>query len=240
MLKRLYGPGRMGHPNIAYPKIHAKTKEEKRAVFIPGGASADARDPRTEKKKVVVAAPRRVKESREVFAIDGVRRRRASAVIEEQLAGLRRENEAYRPARTRASSTEAEKMRLQEKFQFGGGKALPEEMLQGAGPIPSEARQAEREQKRVQKEWQARRGLSQDVRPETTEKTDVRTNLIDHISDEIQDRQNYLNGLKALGQKPNDNTRHIQLEIDLRHNELQQLLSSSSSTNNNKNQSSSG
>jgi len=52
--------------------------------------------------------------------------------------------------------------RLAEKFEFGGGKALPEEMTGPVMPIPSEARWKASEERRVAQVMRRRKGLPED------------------------------------------------------------------------------
>lgn len=52
--------------------------------------------------------------------------------------------------------------RLAEKFEFGGGKALPDEMTGPVMPIPSEARWKASEAKRVAAVVRRRKGLPDD------------------------------------------------------------------------------
>lgn len=193
LLKRLYG----GVPsaNITYPRPLPKREKQ----FIPGGAKLTARDPRQTKPKVTVKAPRRVAKAPEIHAIDVVQRRRTSSAIQRDLADRQMRNEAYRPLRRCFTG---EKERLQEKFQFGGGKGLPDEMLPGKGPIPSELRDAQKEQLRIQKAWQDRQAGK-------TSKPD----LIPHISSD--DIPQYRDA---------NHPSRRQLEISHRISELESLL----------------
>lgn len=50
-------------------------------------------------------------------------------------------------------------LRLAEKFEYGGGKALPEEMTGPVMPIPSEARWKAAEEKRIDGVMRRRKGL---------------------------------------------------------------------------------
>ena len=49
------------------------------------------------------------------------------------------------------AATAEEKAKVQERFEFGGGRCLPEELTHHAGPLPSEmvAKRKERERVRV-------------------------------------------------------------------------------------------
>lgn len=50
-------------------------------------------------------------------------------------------------------------LRLAERFEYGGGKALPEEMTGPVIPIPSEARWKASEKKRIAGVMRRRKGL---------------------------------------------------------------------------------
>lgn len=81
--------------------------------------------------------------------------------------------------------------RLAEKFEYGGGKALPEEMTFPAMPIPSEERWKASEAERVARVLRRRKGLHGIVGQEigeddgadsrTTKKTAPPTNMFDQV-----------------------------------------------------------
>jgi len=220
MLKKLYG-GAAGHPNIAYPKLTTKPAPTgPKPSFVGGGARVGARDPRdASRKKVSVAVPHRKRPESQYRPIDFVRRKKTVGAIEEGMADMRMRNDAYRPPRTRVFSTEDEKARLQEKCQYGGGKGLPREMTMPAGPCPSELRAELKEEQRVAKEWRKRRGEPEPAPRAAPPPPDLRVELVDTISAEIDDRQRFLDSMAKLGQH-NDNTRRIESEIATRKHEL--------------------
>lgn len=158
LLKRLYGAS-AGHPNIEYPKLNlGRTNANDSKIFIPAGAKVGATDPRAATRRTaVIKVPRRPRASPEVHAIDRVQHRRNKEAINQAIVDTRMRSNAYRPPATRAVSTLAEKARVQEKFQYGGGKALPEEMIHWKGPLPSQLRRDALERERVEKEWRKRR-----------------------------------------------------------------------------------
>lgn len=123
LLRQLYG-GR-AKPVINYPKVRTK-KRAPAGAFIPGGGKveSDARKPKASNKKVAV--PKRAPSYEPVAPIHFAPRRKAAAEIEAELRKVDEEKQRYRPVPRRAISTEREKARVQNVFQFKGGKALPE------------------------------------------------------------------------------------------------------------------
>ena len=220
MLKKLYG-NNAGHPNIAYPKLTTKPPPKgPKAKFVPGGAKLEARDPRAStRRQVSVAVPRRKAPESQYRPIDFVRRKKTVDSIEEGMADMRMRNDAYRPPNTRSFSTDNEKARLQEVCTYGGGKGLPQEMIMPKGPLPSELRAELKEEQRVAKEWRKRRGEPEPAPRAAPPPPDLRVELVDTISAEIDDRQRFLDSMAKLGQH-NDNTRRIESEIATRKHEL--------------------
>lgn len=225
MLQRLYGAA-AGHPNIEYPAVAVQAKAKQAAPFIPAGAKLDAADPRSSqrKRRTAVKVPRRVRDIPEIHAIDCVQRRRHHQAIQEVAADGRMRTEAYRPPATRAVSTAAEKARVQEICQYGGGKALPDEMTHPSGPLPSQLKSRARERKRVAKEWYKRRGDDPPDEPQVSQ-PDVATQLVDAIAAEIDDREAYLDRLLQLGQGHTQQAREVQHEISIRTRELHKARS---------------
>jgi len=117
-------------------------------------------------------------------------------------------------------STDREKDRLAEKCQYGGGKGLPNEMLHPAGPLPSDLRAEAAERARVAKEWRKRRGEPEPVPGAPPPKPDLRTERVELITNEISDRQQFLEGMRAAGLQ-NETTRRVEHEIACRKHELE-------------------
>lgn len=218
MLKKLYGAN-AGHPNIAYPKLTTKAQTGKKAAFVPGGGKVGASDPRSRnKKQVTVAVPHRMREESKWKPIDFVRRKKTKDNINEELGEMRMRNDAYRPPHVRVMG-ENEKIRMQEKFQYGGGKGLPKEMTHPSGPLPSELRAEAKEQARVAKEWRKRRGEPEPAPNQPAPRPDIKVEMVEHITREIDDRQKFVDSMHKLGQY-NENTRRIEQEIQTRKFEL--------------------
>ena len=140
LLQQLYG-GQMKNPNIEYPKLQPRADAAKqRPKFIPGGAREGASDPRAATKRAAnVNVPKMGRHERaRPAAIEYVEKRRSGAVIDAQVQDAKMRLECYRPPNVKPFSTDAEKAKVQERFEFGGGRCLPEELTHHAGPLPSE------------------------------------------------------------------------------------------------------
>ncbi|KAJ8600526.1 hypothetical protein CTAYLR_009219 [Chrysophaeum taylorii] len=221
MLKRLYGAG---HPNIEYPQVLGKKKAAHRP-FIPGGAKLDASDPRTARPKVAVKVPHRARDHPEVHAIDRVQRRKHKPAIDDTLDATRVRARGYRPPATRPVSTMDEKMRFQERCQFGGGKALPDELLHPSGPLPSEARRLAAERARVEDASRRRRGEPPPPPQNTSAPpSDVKTQLVEAINNEIAERRAFVEKMVTLGHGRTDAVRDVERQISIRTRELQRAL----------------
>ena len=221
MLKKLYGNA-AGHPNIAYPKL--TTRPRKTAPkFIPGGAKlgVDARSNSNRRERASAVEPWRKKYERPKYhPIQFVSKKRNTRAIDEILEDMSMRNNAYRPPRVNGSSTDAEKARLQEIAQFGGGKALPDEMTNGKTTLPSTLRAQALEEARVEKEWRKRRGEPEFKAGAALLEKDVTTQKIEQISREIDDRAVFLEEAKAMGLK-GENVRRVEFEISARKHELE-------------------
>ena len=225
MLKKLYGSS-AGHPNIAYPKLTTKPRKHM-PKFIPGGAKLDSSDARSNshrREKASTVEPWRKKYARPSYKpIDFVARKRNTAQIDEILEDMSMRNAAYRPPRVNGSSTDAEKARLQEIAQFGGGKALPDEMTLGKTTLPSERRAQALEAARVEREWRKRRGLAEEPAAAVPEPKSLETQQIEQISREIEDRTAFLEEAKAMGLK-GEPIKRVEMEITTRKHELERRM----------------
>ncbi|CAM9838306.1 unnamed protein product, partial [Hapterophycus canaliculatus] len=189
-------------------------------------------------KHVRVPKFRRVTKSAERPApIDSVavmRRKRAGRIQQEQ-AAARERIEHYRPPYIKEVG-EGEKFRLAEKFEFGGGKALPEEMTGPVMPIPSEARWKAAEEKRIAGVIRRRNGLpdiddgdlySGEGGGPARGGASAATTMFDQVANEIEERQNFLLEAKESGAPlDRESEARIMGEISLRMGELKQLTTS--------------
>ncbi|KAJ1460348.1 hypothetical protein M885DRAFT_509291, partial [Pelagophyceae sp. CCMP2097] len=221
MLKKLYG-GAAGHPNIAYPQLRTKPSTQPPA-FIPGGAKIGSADPRAKTRIVKeVAVPRRVAPPREYSAIDLVPHLKPKRDIDAFVAETKLQTEGFRPAVCKPVSTDEEKARLQERCEWGGGKALPAEMTQAGGALPSKAAAQAKERARVNAVWRRRRGEPEPSAP-SSGPADLATQRVEMLTREIEDRQKYLVNMTKLGVH-NDATRRVDTEITIRKHELRKAV----------------
>jgi hypothetical protein len=153
-------------------------------------------------------------------------RRRPQRVIESEIRYISMRTEAYRPPHIKAVSTEEEKDRLAERFTFGGGKALPDELTIQKTVIPSHARAEAAEQERIMTVMARRAGEDlpapgdpQDPSPERSAKE----LLYDQIMDEIDERQQYIARARKTGISLPGEEDRIRGEISLRVARLKQL-----------------
>ncbi|CAN0102108.1 unnamed protein product [Laminaria digitata] len=162
LLKQIYGASR---PDIAYPKIRTTVpRANLPPAFLPGGLGEpkDRESAAKGRGAKYVRVPKfgKTKKAGGRAPIDSgaiMHRRRGDQIQEEQAANRER-MECYRPPYTKPVGEE-EKSRLAEKFEFGGGKALPDEMTGPVMPIPSEARWKASEAERVAAVVRRRKGL---------------------------------------------------------------------------------
>lgn len=94
-------------------------------------------------------------------------------------------------------------------------------MTQARGPLPSELRAAAKEEARVAKEWRKRRGEPEPMaRAAPPAPFDHRSELVDAISREIDDREAFLKNARTMGVN-RETTRRVEFEIATRKGELE-------------------
>ncbi|CAM9248552.1 unnamed protein product [Chrysoparadoxa australica] len=160
--------------------------------------------------------------------IEYVTKRKPQATIEEEQQGIAMRINHYRPPNTRAVATDQEKDRLAEKFTFGGGKALPEELTNPTIPIPSVVASKQREAKRVAAVMRKRQGLPEEIEaaPATQPETEP-YDMFEQLACEVEERQRYLTEIEADGLSiSRDETRRIQAEINHRLGQLKLMTAS--------------
>jgi len=230
LLQQLYG-GQMKNPNIEYPKLQPRADAAKqRPKFIPGGAREGASDPRAATKRAAnVNVPKMGRHERaRPAAIEYVEKRRSGAVIDAQVQDAKMRLECYRPPNVKPFSTDAEKAKVQERFEFGGGRCLPEELTHHAGPLPSEMVAKRKERERVEKAWETRRGGDTQCgaagAPAAAAGAPNKENsaLAEQIMLEIEERQAFLRDMQALGQGKK-HERQVASEIAVRMRELEKM-----------------
>lgn len=191
LLQKLYGKN--NRPKIHYP-TPKRMEAEARRPFCPAGGlpGSDARIATRREVTINLPRPPPAEMRRYTPAIDfhSGRRKHVKDISAEQ-DELHRYRQSYRPARAPAVSTDANKRKLQTRFQFGGGKALPEAGL--LAPLQA-----------VSAEDEARMKTTR-AKPKTEQ------DLFDTILQEITDQQNLLAELE----KRNDFSRHDSIKACL-------------------------
>ncbi|CAM9472234.1 unnamed protein product, partial [Phaeothamnion confervicola] len=155
LLKQLYGTS----VAIDYPKPSVRPREHTRRFSASGSSSNNHGI--SNKTRPTVAAPRvggppRAKTPAPIDALEA--RRRSKYAIAAEMEQTRTRVEGYRPPNIKAVATDDEKERLAERFAYGGGKGLPDELTAPRQPIPSEERARQLEEQRVAAAWRRRRG----------------------------------------------------------------------------------
>ena len=164
-------------------------------------------------------------------AVDLVPKRRSAALCQAALADASMRERAYRPPHRAGFSCDSEKERLAEVFTFKGGSALPRELTNMVGPMPSEVKRQQAESERVEKAKSERRArLNGGVDPlrregeeeEAPRERDPRDSLFDQIYAEIKDRREHQQEMEGTGDGGNTR-RTVAAEISQRISKLKQI-----------------
>lgn len=232
LLGQIYG--NQNRPKIQYPKFKTSSSSTvSKKDWLPGGGKVDAVDPRKATRRPVnINVPKLTGNSSEtnldidarsgLKAIDIIPKRKGADVIKQEIDDIRMRQERYRPAYVKPVSVDAEKDRLNQIFTFKGGKGLPTELTHPEGEMPMERIQKMKERERVEA-IKIKRGLA--TLPATTTYTptlSVQEQLAEQITEEINNRRNYLEEMKGLGLKPSEE-RRLKLEIASKISELERL-----------------
>ncbi|CAM9399688.1 unnamed protein product [Choristocarpus tenellus] len=227
LLKKIYGI----RPEINYPKI----KTIPRANLPP---TPQVKDPKQISKKTNKGV--RVPKFRGNARDNGVQnanpaiirrsQRKPGPAIAQEQAELWDKIAHYRPPFIKPIG-DNEKERLAERFEFGGGKALPDEMTTPAGTTPSEERWKQLEANRVARVRRRRKGLPEEVVKDfghRGEGDSLEFTMFDQVASEIEERQKFLLDARASG-VPFDDEPRIKAEISQRISELDRLRKESHS-----------
>jgi hypothetical protein len=219
LMNKIYG--NEGKPQINYPRLKTKPRENV-DPFLPCGGNPGAVDPRkATRKKVEVEVPklgRSEKSSRS--AVQSIPRRRQESVIKAELDEISMRAAHYRPAHTRAISTDAEKDKYSQICAFKGGKGLPEELLQPIGEAPFELEAKRKEADRLSKLRIKYRGP--DAVPVQSRQLSHREVMATQLTQEINERCDYLDSMKAIGASVAE-TAVVRAEIAQRVAELKRM-----------------
>jgi hypothetical protein len=222
LMTKIYG--NEGRPKINYPKPKQKKPSEVKETFLPCGGKPGAQDPRkSTKRDVKVAVPKLGKKSGSGYsAIDCVPRRRNEDVIRDELDEIAMRRAHYRPAHTKAVSTDAEKDKYSQICTFHGGKGLPEQLTQPVGEAPFEIQAKKKEAERMKnlRSKYRRGGPEPEVRAPT--QLSHQETLAQQITEEINERCDHLKEMTELGASARE-TATIRAEIAQRVADLKKL-----------------
>lgn len=219
LMSQIYGSKRN---TIIYPKVKVKqfNPTEK---YIPFQSST-----KVIKKDVNVKVPKltgRKNSENDIIPqncpINLIPRRKHQDVIEKELDVIRFKQSHYRPAHTKAISSDHEKERLSQICEYKGGKILPAELVNVVSDAPFEIMAKKKELERIEAA-KLKRGIStrktsqQSVLSETEQ-------LAEQISREIEERRQYINEMKSLNALSRHDETRILMEISTRVNELKTI-----------------
>jgi hypothetical protein len=198
LLRKLYTGGQK--PVVNYPKLRVKRDAGDKKPFVPGGGKigVDCRstqegvNPRGGK----VAVPAFNGPKRDYHPIDHVPKRKGHADIKADSADAAK-RDYFNPGVVRPMCTAQEKTKLQTKFTYLGGKALPDGLLPGGGDLPMAA-------------------------PKVVSEKSSHDDMFEKILKEIEERKAYLETMTALGKREEHEAR-IQGEIQDRVKDLETL-----------------
>ena len=222
LMNKIYG--NEGRPKINYPKPKARKSAEVKEPYRPCGGKADAKDHRNAPKKdVKVAVPKLGRRSGSGYAaIDCVPRRKQEDNIRVEIDEIAMRRAHYRPAYTKAISTDAEKDKYNQICAYHGGKGLPQEMTAPEGEAPFELTARKKEAERMQKlRSKYRRGGPEDP-PRIPAPLSHKETMATLLSEEINERVDHLKEMTELGASARE-TAAIRSEISTRVAELKRI-----------------
>lgn len=233
LMNQLYGSNK---PKIDYPKPKQK-KFQPAGNFIGLGSKAGADDVR--KHTIIKAPPIDVPivgtgsgRRKKFAAVDFIPKKRGESDMRREIEDIKMRETYYRPAVGPAYSSAEEKDKLSQINQYKGGKGLPEELTQVAGEAPFEVIQRKKEKERIQNVRNAKLIASGKYKPpsdvKSIPKLSIEEELLEQISSEIQERNEYLTELMADSSGPmNAKTQtiisRVKGEISERVRQLRQL-----------------
>lgn len=223
LMSKIYG--NEGRPKINYPKPKQKKSTEDRQAFLPCGGNLGAQDPRkSTKRDVKLAVPKlgKAKSERSYSAIDCVPRRRNEDVIRDEINEIAMRRAHFRPAHTKAISTDAEKDKYSQICTFHGGKGLPEQLTQPVGEAPFElaAKKKEAERMKNLRSKYRRGGPDPDIGAPV--QLSHQETMAQQLTEEINERCEHLKEMTELGASARD-TATIRAEIAQRVADLKKL-----------------
>jgi hypothetical protein len=219
LMSQIYGNQR---PVINYPKPKAKKNPLPAKDWVAAGNKADAVDPhKTTRRAVNIDVPKLGKATNDnsLKPVDLINKRRSADTIKVEMDDIKYRQSHFRPAYVQPMSSDSEKDRLNQIFTFKGGKGLPENLTHPVGEAPFEAAQRRKEQQRVDAIRDRRSGAPQRRISAPLSESEQ---MAQQITAEIDERRNYLEEMRDIGVKSDQETR-IRSEIARKVEELNRL-----------------
>ncbi|RYH02975.1 hypothetical protein EON65_47385 [archaeon] len=216
LLGQIYG--NQNRPKINYPKPTKANAIAPKTGFIPGGAKSTASDPRqTTRRQVSIAVPKPARRDSEenLKPVDLIYHRRNADQIKTELDEIKMRQEHYRPAFTKAISSDAEKERLNQICTYKGGKGLPEGFTLPVGETPLEMAEKRKERERLEQVRLKRGGAV--ARPAAA--LSIEEQMVEQISAEINSLRQHIVAMQGIGMKPEEE-RRLRMELTKKVNEL--------------------
>ena len=226
LMSSLYGGEK---PKIQYPKpkLRKNPSDSVPEKFIPAGARSTATDPRmSTRRSVNIAVPKPASQKSsapKIAPIDYIPKRKPEIAIKRELDDMKMRDMHYRPAHTKAVSTEYEKDRFSQVCEYKGGKALPQELIAPARDTPFELLEKKKESDRIAKVRMKRAGISEEsLKHRESPALSYKEQLAQQIASEIDDRRQHLTDMLKIGLSAAEEAR-MTAEIRRRITELSAL-----------------
>jgi hypothetical protein len=193
LLSRLYGvQSNKEQRNIHYPKL--KKGGENLNERIPWNQTKKDDKRRTVRMKVPKVGQGRLQKNENTSLVSSIPRRKTESSCQNTIKENFLLSSNYRPP-TKVTSVTVEKERLCELHEYGGGCALPDELMMPKQTLPSDMKRRENMAKEAAKAKQKRRARNGEI----TETAEVKVplehaetdSLVDQIVKEIQERREF-------------------------------------------------
>lgn len=220
LLGQIYG--NQNRPKINYPKPRASKSTEPRSGFIPGGAKPTNTDPRhATRRDVRIVVPkhtRHVAEEDSIKPVDLIAHRRSAEVIRAELDEIKMRQEHYRPANTKATSSDSEKERFRQICTFKGGKGLPEGYTLPVGEMPLELEAKKKERERIAA-VRHRNGLGGGLQRAASAPLSVDEQMAEQLAAEVDSLRQHISEMQTLGMRPEEE-RRLRMQLTNRVSEM--------------------
>lgn len=220
LLAQIYGNSR---PKIDYPTVKTR-KFQPQDKFVPyASTSSSHRNAEKTQAKINVPKPNQKLHS-DVSLIDCIPKRRNENLISKEIDEIKMRQQHYRPTFSKPISSNEEKERLSQIFEYKGGRTniLPKEFSNKVTDTPLEIASKLKEQQRID-EIKFRRGILSSKKPSTRSTMSADELLAEQISEEIKDRQKHMTELMSNGTLTKDIENRLIMEINQRIKDLKLL-----------------